>query len=69
MEKQTLKVQGMSCEHCVRAVSKALEDLPGLNDVKVELKSGTVSFRHDPAKTDLAAIEAAIVEAGYEVAP
>jgi copper chaperone CopZ len=35
----------------------------------VELKNGTASFNYDPAKTDLAAIEAAIVEAGYEVAP
>jgi copper chaperone CopZ len=55
----------MSCEHCVRAVSKVLEELPGLTDVKVELKSGTASFNYDPAKTDLSAIEAAIVEAGY----
>jgi copper ion binding protein len=69
MEKQTLKVRGMSCEHCVRAVSKALEELPGLSDVRVELKSSTASFKYDPAKTDLAAIEAAIVEAGYEAAP
>jgi copper chaperone len=67
MEKKTLKVEGMSCEHCVKAVNNALGGLPGLADVTVDLKSGTVSFGFDPAKTALSKIEAAITEEGYEV--
>jgi len=67
MEKQTLKVQGMSCEHCVKAVTEALSELPGLADIKVDLKGGAASFSYDPAKTGLEKIKAAIVEAGYEV--
>ncbi|MDR0553519.1 MAG: copper ion binding protein [Treponema sp.] len=67
MEKKVLKVEGMSCEHCVKAVTRALESLPGLAGVAVELKSGTVSFRFDPGKTSLKDIEAAIDDAGYTV--
>jgi copper ion binding protein len=67
MEKQTLKVQGMSCEHCVKAVTDALNGLSGLADVKVDLAGGSASFSFDPAKTALDTVKAAIVEAGYEV--
>ena len=67
MEKKTLKVKGMSCEHCVKAVNNALGGLPGLADVAVDLKNGTVSFGFDPAQTALSKIEDAITEEGYEV--
>jgi copper chaperone len=67
MEKKVLKVDGMSCEHCVKAVTKAAGEFPGVKDLKVDLKGGTVSFNHDPAKTALKEIEAAITDAGYDV--
>ena len=67
MEKKTLKVEGMSCEHCVKAVTKAAGELPGVKDVAVDLKGGTVSFNYDPGAAALKDIEAAIVDAGYEV--
>jgi copper chaperone len=68
MEKKVLKVTGMSCEHCVKAVKNALGELDGLSDVSVDLKSGAVSFMFDPAKTPLEKIREAITEAGYEAA-
>ena len=49
MEQKTLKVDGMSCEHCVKAVNKAVSGLAGLADVSVNLKGGTVSFNYDAA--------------------
>jgi copper chaperone len=67
MEKKTLKVEGMSCEHCVKAVNSAVSGLAGLAGVSVDLKSGTVSFSYDPAQTPLETVTAAIVDAGYEV--
>ena len=67
MEKKTLKVAGMSCEHCVKAITKAAGELPGVKDLTVDLKGGTVSFSHDSAKTALKEIEAAITDAGYDV--
>jgi copper chaperone len=66
-EKETLKVAGMACEHCVKAVSGALGGLPGLSGVSVDLKGGTVSFSYDPAQTPLGTIKAAITDAGYAV--
>jgi copper chaperone len=67
MEKKVLKVDGMSCEHCVKAVTKAAGELPGVKDVSVDLKGGTVSFSYDPAATALKEIEAAISDAGYDI--
>ena len=68
MEKKIIHVEGMSCQHCVKAVTKALSDLPGTTKVKVDLKAGTASFEFDPAKTGLKEIEAAIVDAGFKTA-
>jgi copper chaperone len=67
MESTVLKVDGMSCEHCVKAVTKAAEALAGVKKVKVDLKGGAVSLEYDPAKTPLQSIKAAIEDQGYEV--
>jgi copper ion binding protein len=67
MEQKTLKVTGMSCEHCVKAVTSAISSLPGVSNVTVSLKDGTAAFDFDPALTPLKNIEAAVTEEGYEV--
>jgi copper chaperone len=68
MEKKTLKVKGMSCEHCVKAVTNALSALAGVANVSVNLKDGTASFSYDPALTPIEAIKAAITDEGFEAA-
>jgi len=68
MEKDILKVEGMSCGHCVKAVTGAVSALPGLVDVKTDLEAGTVSFSYDPSATPLASIKAAVIDAGYGIA-
>ncbi|AFM01418.1 MULTISPECIES: heavy metal translocating P-type ATPase [Desulfitobacterium] len=60
-----LKVHGMTCEHCVRRVKKALESLPEVTDVEVSLGESQASFRYNPAITTDAHIKEAIQEAGY----
>ena len=65
MEKVSLKVGGMSCGHCVRAVQGALDAVDGVDVERVEV--GSASVRFDPARTDAARIAAAIEEAGYPV--
>ena len=67
MENIVLKVEGMSCEHCAKAVTNAIADIAGTADVKVDLKSSSASFTYDPAKTQLETIKAAIVEEGFTV--
>ncbi len=66
MAKTTIKISGMSCEHCVKRVTKALSELPGVGDVKVDLKTGTATFEKSESLT-LDDIARAIEEAGYKV--
>ena len=67
MEKTVLKISGMTCEHCVRAVINAISGISGTSDVTVNLEDGSASFGYDPVKTGLEAIKAAIAEEGYAV--
>lgn len=60
-------VTGMSCGHCVAAVTKEVEGLAGVTSVDVDLASGRVSVTSD-APLDSADVAAAVEEAGYEVA-
>ena len=61
----TLKVQGMSCQHCVAAVKKALSAVPGVTSVEVDLDKETVTVE---GIADAAQVKAAIEDAGYDVA-
>ncbi|OJU09462.1 MAG: copper-binding protein [Clostridiales bacterium 43-6] len=67
MEKSILKVEGMSCEHCVKAVTKAVGALPGVTYVAVDLKAGTVTVEHDTAQSPLNIIAQEIEDQGYDV--
>ena len=64
----TIKVKGMSCQHCVMSVTKALGQLEGIKNVRVDLVKGEVRF--DNSK-EIASnrIEKAISDAGYQVIP
>jgi copper ion binding protein len=67
MSRQVFTVTGMSCEHCVRAVTDEVRGLPGVSAVDVDLESGQVTVDADQP-VDPAAFAAAVDEAGYEVA-
>ena len=62
---QTFSVKGMSCEHCVRAVTEEVGKLRGVQDVTVELETGTITVTVDPPLEDVE-VAAAVEEAGYE---
>jgi len=67
----TFGVDGMTCGHCVSAVSSELSALPGVHDVVVQLivgGSSTVSVTSEAPLPD-AAVNDAVVEAGYAVTP
>jgi len=68
MQRVELKVEGMSCEHCVKAITRAVGALPGVSGVSVDLKAKTVSVDHDPALAPLDKIKFEIQEQGYEIA-
>ena len=61
-----LKVKGMSCQHCVMSVTKALNQLDGIKNVQVDLAKGEVRF-DNTKEVASTRIEKAIEEAGYQV--
>jgi copper chaperone CopZ len=62
----TLKIEGMSCEHCVKAVKTALEAVAGVCSAVVNLNDKSAVIDHGDGVT-LAALKAAVEEEGYEV--
>lgn len=61
-----IKVKGMSCQHCVMAVTKALRAIDGVADVTVDLKSEQASFT-ETKPVDDRIIADAVKKAGFEV--
>lgn len=64
MSKLTLKVPDMSCGHCVASVSGAVERVPGVEGVEVDLEGKRVEVAGEGL--DPALVAAAVREAGYE---
>ncbi|WP_019119585.1 copper ion binding protein [Brevibacillus massiliensis] len=65
MKNVTLKVEGMSCAHCVNSIEGAMKELGAKG--KVDLANGTVTVDYDEANITLDAIKEAIEEQGYTV--
>ena len=67
MTTTTYTVTGMTCGHCVNAVTEEVTEVPGVTAVEVDLPSGAVTVTSDaPVEDD--AVRAAVEEAGYQVA-
>ena len=65
MERE-ITIEGMSCQHCVKAAAKALSSIEGVSDVKVDLETKKAVFTADESVTD-DMIKEVISEEGYEV--
>jgi copper chaperone len=66
MSTATYTVVGMTCGHCVSAVTEEVGQVRGVTAVDVDLTSGALTVTGD-APVDEAAVRAAVEEAGYEV--
>jgi len=64
MSVKTIEVKGMSCGHCVQAVTEALSGVPGVVSVKVDLLAGTATF-NEAGTVPEAQVRAAIERAGF----
>ena len=62
----TIKVKGMSCQHCVASVTKALSEIAGISDVQVSLEKGEATFE-EQSPVDEQIIKDAIARIGFEV--
>lgn len=63
---KTIKIKGMSCQHCVMAVTKALSGIDGIENVKVDLDEGSATY-DETKSVDMEKIKSRVEEAGYEV--
>jgi copper chaperone len=66
MTQNTIKVEGMSCGHCVMRVKKAIEGVQGVKKVDVSLENKQAVVEFDEGTTNVDKIKAAIKETGYE---
>ncbi len=66
--KATYRIEGMTCAHCVRAVTEALESVNGVESAMVDLESGLASIT-SKTPIDLEALRSAVEEEGYGIAP
>lgn len=66
MTTQTFSVVGMTCGHCVNAVTEEVTEVEGLTSVNVVLETGTLTVTSD-GPIDEAAVRAAVEAAGYTV--
>lgn len=63
MQRATLHIEGMSCGHCLNAVTQALAGMPGVEIDSIRI--GRADVRYDERTTSPEALEAAVAEAGY----
>ncbi len=65
MTEANIKIEGMSCQHCVMRVKKAVEGLAGVVESKIDI--GSAFVRYDESKINKQDINTAIEKAGYKV--
>lgn len=59
----------MTCNGCVKHVTNALRELPGVTAVEVSLANGSAKVVHDPETSSVPSLVAAVDAAGYGAAP
>jgi copper chaperone len=65
MATATLKVQGMTCQHCVRTVRETLEGQDGVQRADVDLTGGSATVEYDDGLVTPAELANAVAEEGY----
>ncbi|MGD0659351.1 MAG: heavy-metal-associated domain-containing protein [Syntrophorhabdales bacterium] len=66
MAEVNLKIEGMSCQHCVMRVKKAIDALPGISGAEVGI--GTAKINYDESKIQEKVLREAVEKAGYTLA-
>ena len=60
----TVKIKGMSCQHCVASVTEALKAIPGISEVQVDLQKGEARYE---GEVDAVVVQETISKTGFEV--
>jgi copper chaperone CopZ len=64
--KVDLKVQGMTCQGCVRSIEKKLSGVAGVERAQVNLEAGTATVEYDDARTDAGQLIGAVETIGFQ---
>ncbi len=68
-ETWTIGIAGMTCDHCVETIKKALHEMPGMRDVLVDRSDATATVTYDRRKTNIAAVHEQLLKSGYTPSP
>jgi copper chaperone len=60
----TIKIKGMSCQHCAGSTRKALETISGISNVQIDLEKGEATFE---GQADIQIVKEAVAKIGFEV--
>ena len=67
MTSRILNIEGMSCDHCRMAVTRAVSALEGVGSVEVSLETNTAAVEFEESRLNLETIKQAIQDQGYDV--
>ncbi|PKH09031.1 copper chaperone CopZ [Planomicrobium sp. MB-3u-38] len=67
MEQTTLKIEGMTCDHCKKAVDGALRNLQGVQEVEVDVAKGIADVTYNNSEVTADSMKEAVEEQGYDV--
>ena len=65
MSRTVLKIEGMTCGHCVKSVTDALQRVDGVSSAEVDLSAGRAVVEHDEERADSSVLVAAVADEGY----
>jgi copper chaperone CopZ len=64
--KVALKIDGMTCQGCVRSIEMKLSGLPGVESAHVDLGTGSATVEYDDARVDVGKLVAAVEQIGFQ---
>jgi len=67
MESTVIKISGMTCQGCVKSVTRVLSAVPGIADLDVSLDRGEARFDYDPSRAGPPEFRRAVEDAGFEL--
>lgn len=68
-ETRVLGIEGMTCDNCVKTLTRALKGLNGIRDVAIDRENARAAITFDSTKTDMASIHETILRKGYRPTP
>jgi copper chaperone CopZ len=65
-ETRVIAIEGMTCDNCVKTLTKAIKKVNGIKDVQVDRENARATVTFDTTKTDIAAVHESIEHSGYK---